>query len=240
MKSLMLFLTACVAASSFGQASFDYRAANIKVLELAPVQAAIGLTSTQHEQLKAYANAYDVKLNLERSKVVAQIKAQGRNYKGDGGQAAVMQLIVTLKKQVLGVLSARQLQRLRELSLQVEGLGAIVEDDAVRDRLGVTSAQAKQLAQAYQAGSDASDQIEKQLEQPILLQFKSRAQAAKTDADRKELEQEFEKRVDDARRAAAPSFERVQEKTKSQFLAILTASQQKAWKAMLGVPFRGR
>jgi ribosomal protein L3 len=240
MKSPFIVLVACLAAFSLAQssASFDYQVSNILILQLKSVQREIGLTTSQHQRLKSLGDAFDAKEGTILSQERAKLKAQGKKYAGDMGQAQITAIAKNLKKQVLAVLTPKQIKRLGELSLQNEGLVAIFEEDAVRTRLNISVAQATTLRDAYKQGLLASQKVAQKHEEPVVAKFKPKVQQAKTQAQQAELRKEFEAQIQTADAAAEPELNEIAAKTKRVFNSTLTATQMAGWKALLGTPFK--
>ncbi len=225
----LLYLAVCGFALAIGQDPFDLHASNVSLLQMKPIQKEIGVTEAQRAKMNAAAAVYTKEmtaLSAEVQKAAAQNHKPPANAKSRADAA-----LAKLNRAVLAQLSATQLKRLREISLQAAG-GAAMGDDVVAKRVGLDASQVKKIRAIYDAALKAAAALEQKEMDAALKDIKDKK--PKDDAEAKKLIAEAQKRAAAVRqRLAAPTNKlRVDAEVKS--MALLSTAQKSAWSALLG------
>ena len=231
MKRSLLLLPALLAAGiATAQDAFDFRVADVGLLQAKAIQTDVGITPAQRAKMNAAADAHKGRL-VEYDK---QLKALGAVAPD---KARLRAFFETLKKQVVAALTPAQLRRLRELTLQRLGLVSVT-DDAVAKRVGLSPAQIARLKSAFEAGRARFVAFQRSKADPILAPYRNRkpkdaAQAAKWN-------QEVQAKLRAAGAQAQPQLVAIGKSTDAAMLAVLTPKQRATWNALKGRPFKGK
>jgi hypothetical protein len=170
MISKMRFLTTLIILCSSVLANaaddFDLKVSNIDVLRDKNVQTELGITEGQRKTMNVYADKYTA---ANKAKVNEYQKAKKQMDKAfaDFG----MQQYVSLRTSVLKVLSANQIKRLRELTLQAAGPRALL-DKAVADKVGIPTADYKKFYAAIKEGDAKIAKIKGEVSKKIQDKYK--------------------------------------------------------------------
>ena len=232
---LLLFLCSglfALAASAKAVDAFDYHCADVALLQAKEIQKDLKINDAQRKKMNDAADTHRTRLSTyeqqQRAAKVKDTEAQQRTkLKGYYDE---------LKKSVLTQLSATQLKRLRELTLQRAGLTAIL-DKVVAQKLGMSDAQLDKYRKVFESGAEKAAALERQTLEPILNKYK--AMKPKTDAEKKSLQEKFQKEVAEAGKKAEPKMRALKNSTQKQLEAALTAAQRAKFKSLQGTPFKG-
>lgn len=220
-----------VSGAAFAADAFDTHAASIEILQLKPVQNEIKLTEAQRTKMNKFAETH-------RSQMVAyqnRLKAQAeKNPQVRPDQSVIQRYYQQLKKSVLASLSATQLRRLREISLQSAGVGALM-DDKVSARVGLSSAQLKKIRDTFLDGNKRAQAIQTTAAKPIVDKY--RGKKPKNNAEAQKLETAFRTEMQGASTKIAPQMRKLQADTANKMMAVLTAAQKQSFQALKGKPF---
>jgi hypothetical protein len=232
---LVLSLLFAVVAASWAQPkmdSFDLHVASLRILEDRQVQAEIGVSATQRAMMDQFANKY----NSDLRAYADQLKKQGKDpAKMTGPDDKMLGMLAKLKQNVMGVLSAGQLKRLREISLQAYALNGLM-DSVVAKRVGISEAQLKKMRATFEQGSKTANDMIQKVVSGVNAEFKNAA--PKTDADKKATLASYEQKTKAAMAKVEPDVQKVREATRQKILAMITAKQKAAFLALQGKPFK--
>lgn len=231
-KRICLLIVCLLAACSFAAQhidSFDAHVASIKVLEDKQVQAELGITAAQRAQMDTYADQF----NLQEKNYLAQLKAQGKPEPSSPDDRMIA-MVTTLKQKVLTVLTAAQLRRLREISLQAFGLNGLL-DETIAAKVGLSKDQVLKMRKIYEDGSaKASDMMSKAM-QPVDAKYKNAA--PKTAADKEKTKNAYLSDSNAAFNKVMPDVQKVRDQTEKQMLAVITPKQKATYLALQGKRF---
>ncbi len=224
-----IFFSAFVALAAHGlaQTDFDRQIVNIRILESKPIQAEIGITAAQRAQMNVAADAH-------RQKIAAYEKELQRTHAKPDGKR-IFGFFVELRKKVVAQLTAPQLKRLRELTLQSNGLASLA-DSAVAKRVGLSASQLKTIRSAIESDHKAIASIEESVAKPILARY--RGMKPSSPQQGKALEEKFHQEMTAASNRARPRLEAIVKKDRAKVLGALSPAQKATWQALLGKPFR--
>jgi hypothetical protein len=210
---------------------FDYHASNVRLLMSKAIQTEVGITEAQRAKMNVSADAHEKRIKAWADKMQ---KAGKRPAQTDPEFLALME---TLKKNVLGTLTASQTKRLRELSLQQVGLVAVL-DEKVAEKIGVSDAQLKKMRDLYSSGSkEAQALIQKEMK-AALASYEG--YKPKDDADKKRVEGEAQAKISATEKRIAPQVNKIRTGTRDKMLAQLSQAQKDKFKALQGKPFNGK
>lgn len=234
MRSFLLSIAMALAAAGVAQMDpFDYHCADLVLLQAKPVQTELVITEAQRKKMNDSAETHRVRLTTYD----AQQKAAKTKDTQPQIQTKLKGYYDELKRGVFGSLTAVQLRRLRELTLQRAGLLALL-DDKVATKIGFTGAAYTKFRTAFSDGAKQAQSIERTNLKPIFDKYEPRMRAAKTDADRKAIEGQMRPELDAAGKKISPQIQKLQSDTQQKLVAMLTAPQKSAWQALLGKPFK--
>ena len=227
LRSFTLILIGALVASLAHAAqhdSFDEKMSSVILLQSKVVQKELGVTTQQRAAMNKFADAHRLKLNAYYQQIQS---GQGKSAQISISAKDEQQLQVmfnTMKRGVLAQLSAAQLKRLREISLQTLDFTAL-GDQSVDSRIGLSGAQRTKVQAAITAG----------LKQANGVRNNAIANATKgvTSQD------EANRRAEAASDQTSPQVIQIRNGTKAKVMSLLTAQQRAKWQALLGKPFKG-
>jgi len=209
---------------------FYFHAADLGILQAKAVQKEIGITEAQRAKLNTFAARHTDHLKA----LAAEYKAAGKKEQDATKDPRLIGYFLELKKNVMAQLSAAQLKRLGELSLQHLGLASLT-DDQVGARVGLSAKQIESLRNYFEAGSKAYGEAEKAAASPVIAKYKDKHVNDQKAAEA--LQKQFDAEMGAAMRAAAPKLIALKSDTEKKMRAVMTAKQQADYKALLGKPF---
>lgn len=211
---------------------FDLHVASLRVLESRAVQKEIGISTAQRGMMDNFANKY----NADLKKYVEGLRKSGKDPSTlKGPDAGMLKLLATLKRNVMGVLSAGQLKRLREISLQVFGLNGLL-DDVVATKVGLSKEQLAKMRTTFEAGSKKANDMIAGAIVPVNNQFKNAK--PKTDAEKKQTLTAYEGKRKEALDKIKGPVDQIRKDTRGKILAILTPTQKSTYLALQGKAFK--
>ena len=197
--------------------------ADMKILQLKPVQKEIGLSEAQRSQMNVAADA-------ERSQAQAE-------YKRTSGKPDPKKMRVyygTLRVKVFAILTSGQLHRLAQLTLQETGLVALA-DQEVATAVGLSSGQLKKIRDTIVNQTKAFDSAEGSAKRPIFNKYKG--MKPKNKAEGEALQKQFTQELQAADAQLRPQVRAIMKKGTADILGILTPDQKAKWKQILGKTF---
>lgn len=210
---------------------FYFHAADVALLQVKSVQKELGVTEAQRARMNTFATQHTAKLQ--------QLEAEYEKAKKDPAQAQsdprLIGYFIELKKNVMAQLSAAQLKRLGEISLQNLGLAALT-DDRVGERVGLSKDTVVKMRRAYQDGGSKYALAERAAAKPVLEKYKDKN--AKDKAAMEAMQKQFDQELSAAMKKAQPQLTAVKAATEKSMRALLNAKQEAAYKALLGKPFK--
>lgn len=233
LKKAAIALFLVIAALCGAQAKldpFDAHCANILVLQSKPVQKELGITEGARAQLNVHAAWHQKELmTIDQEIKSGKVKSDDPALK-----SRVEAVYNLLKAKVLGVLTPKQVTRLREISLQNVGDAALC-DPVVAKRIGMSNAQTKKMQNAYKEGARKFAELESSEANAILAPYKDRK--PKDEAEAKRLNAEIAAKMKQAADKAKPKLDAIRATYSKKMKGILTSKQMAAYKALLGKPF---
>jgi hypothetical protein len=233
-----LFITVLASADQF-----DFLVANVSLLQDKAVQKELGVSESLRTKLNKHADWFNGQMKQMDQDLAA---ARKKNPKAKPSGDKIIGLQKQLKSKVLAELSARQVLRLREITLQEAGLSALL-DKTVADRVGLSAAQLKSLRDEWSRNEKKADaygkeggKIEEKAIQPVLAKYGKSQPKDKADAEKRRAEvqaalKKYEpqlKAVQEKINALGPSFESFVKKT-------CTTDQLSTFKTLQGPTFKG-
>jgi hypothetical protein len=220
---------------AFGQKPdpFDIEVSDYRIMLSKKVMVELGITAAQKAALNKKSEA-------ERLKVlpyVQQMQKEGKSEAMLQRDPKYIGYVREFRTQTLSVLTAPQLRRLRELSLQSVDLGGVL-NESVSKRIGMSPDQLKRARTVFQKGVKQSQDIVLAVNRAVISQYNNKH--VKTQAEATALNAEIEQK----RQAGIKGKERellyIQDQTNKQVLAVLTAKQLAAYRALQGKPFKAK
>jgi hypothetical protein len=221
----------CVPTPSTIADEFDRHVASIVLLQSRKVQADVGITPAQRKQLNVHADWHRAQLQSYEAEL-NRLRAAGKS--ADPNEKKLASLMGQLKTRVLKELTDAQTKRLREISLQVEGITALL-DPVVAGRVGLTAQQNKQLQSIFADAAKRGTTLQQQALDSAVKPFK--ASRPKNEREAHDLERKINQAIDAAQKRIEPQLQRIRAETHTLALKILTSQQVSAWKRLQGKPF---
>ncbi len=206
--------------------AFDAHCADLGVLMIKAVQKELGVTTAQRARMNVYADEHEKELR-DMAKKYQDVKVDTSKIRYD--------LYITLKVHVLEQLSAGQLKRLRELSLQRIGLVALC-DPIVSKRVGLSEAQTKKLRETYDAGYKLYQSTAQSALDKVLAPYKGTTPKSQAEADA--LKAKVQPKVEAARAVIKPKLEAIMKAYDTKMRSIMTAGQIATYESLRGKPFK--
>jgi len=235
MKAILLSVLVAVAA--MGQAvqldPFDYHCADVILLQDKGVQGELAITEAQRKKMNDAADTHRTRLTTYG----AQQRAAKTKDTPQQSTAKLKGYYDELKKGVFTALSAGQLKRLREITLQRAGLLALL-DDVVAKKIGLTGASHTKYRTTFSEGAKKAGDIERSALKPIFDKYEGRIKSAKSEADRKKVEAEMRPELEAAGKKISPQIQKLQADTQATLVGILSAQQKTAWQTLLGKQYK--
>jgi len=197
---------------------FDAHCADIMVLQTKKIQTELGVTKSQRQKMNVFAKKYDAKANALKK----ELKASGKR-----SDPRLLEYYDDLKIGVLGELTADQVRRLREISLQKFGLIALC-DPVVGKKLGLSDDQQKKLRSTYDEGKMKFDSTLARVYEP----YQNRVPKDKAEAEAIRVELKGKLSI-----AKFPLLS-IRDDYDKRMRAILTSNQKAAYAALLGKPYK--
>lgn len=230
-----LLLTLLVAMATIGSAQidpFDYHCADVVLLQAKEIQSDLGITEAQRKKMNDAAATHRTRLTTYD----AQQKGAKTKDTKEQATAKLRGFYDELKRGVFGSITAAQLKRLREISLQRAGLLALL-DDVVAKKVGLAGASLANFKTTFTEGAKSAATIERTNLKPIFDKYEPKMRAAKSDDERKQVEASMRPELEAASKKIAPQIQKLQGDTQKKLVAILTPQQKATWSALLGKPF---
>jgi hypothetical protein len=210
---------------------FDRHVASIVLLQSRKVQAEVGITPAQRKQLNVHADWHRAQLQSYE----AELKRLGAAGKpADPDERRLASLMGQLKVRVLKELTDAQTKRLREISLQVEGISALL-DPVVAARVGLTAKQNKQLQSIFADAAKRGTALQQEALDSAVKPFK--ASQPKNEREANDLERKINQAIAAAEKRIEPQLQRIRAETHALALKTLTTQQVAVWKRLQGKPF---
>jgi hypothetical protein len=230
-KGLSLFVLFLLSAVCFAVDSFDYHCANIAIMQDRNVQNEIGISADQRAKMNKFADAHR-----------ARMEAYGKKLAGKPPEGKVLQdYMEDLKRNVLSVMTAGQVKRLRELNLQAAGLLGLTDKD-VALKIGMTETQYNAFRQAYISGKTSAEKILRNVLLPInqkyqKLALKYKGSEKAHEAELKKLGEDFRAEAQAAQKKVQPQINSITRSTQQKLVGMITAKQKTTWTALQGKTF---
>lgn len=232
MKQLALALAVFAPALVLAQADFDSQYSNIRVLQDRSVQTELKVTEAQRQKLNRHATWHqgEIKKVEDAYRKANDGKAQPAPPPMDRIGALEQQL----RTRILRDLTATQRKRLREISLQVAGLPAVM-DEGIAKRIGLSASQLKTIRDRFAANNRQAEKIQADAIAPIRKKYENRKPKDQTEAQK--LQAEIQKEMEAAGKKVQPRLASLQQNWLDLVNRTMTPAQKKAWEGLLGRPF---
>lgn len=225
-----ILLTA-LALSAMSQAvvdEFDAYIADISILQLKPIQTELVVTEAQRNAMNKHADWF----NAQSQAVNNQVKA--KKMTAEEANKLMANHLVSMKQKIVGELTATQLKRLREITLQRDGLLPLL-DKKVADKIGMTEAQRKKLFDTYAANDKKAKEIQTTALKPIFDKYAKLT--PRDDAEKKKLSDQMNKELAAANEKIKPQLEKLGKEFSDLVDTTMTAGQKTAFTNLKGKPF---
>jgi hypothetical protein len=231
-RPLLLTSWFAVSAAVAAQDSFDSHAANIMLLTNRSVQAELRITEAQRAKLEEHADSFNADMKVVVDGAVREAEKAKRPPQLPEGR--VTEIHTRLKNRVVRVLSATQLRRLREISLQQAGFRAIA-DPVVARRLGLTAAQNQTVQRAMDSARAEAAKLQKEADDDLRKRFGNRQ--PKTDREREAMQKEFQAAIQQKSRELETKVEAIDRRYVAAVRAALTQAQRQQFQTLQGKAF---
>lgn len=229
-RSILGAVTLGLAVFASAQSAFHRDTADFSLLQVEAVKTELKLTPAQRTKMNQHAKAYnDFAATLEA-------KARKGTRPTEADQKRLQTLLGQLRDRVLKELTAAQLRRLSEISLQQGGI-VVVGSNEVSRQLKLSASQLKQIRDVISNGLKSSGKLMEDAQSRVDKQFANRK--PKNDAEREKLAKEYNARYEAEMKKVAPRVNAIAKDTETKVLGLMTAAQRTAWRNLLGVPFKG-
>jgi hypothetical protein len=228
MKHLLTLALFAVSTAALAADEFDFYFADISILQDKKVQAELKITETQRTNM----NKHAAWLNTQSQAIDTQVKGGKLTPENANKQMGVH--LGTLKKKICDELSAAQLKRLREITLQRDGLLPLM-DLKMGERIGLTKAQTQKLRDSYIANDKKAKDIQTAAYKPIFDKYA--AMKPKDKAEEQKLIDQRNKELEAAQKKIQPQLEALGKSYGTTVDTTLSKEQKDAFAALKGKPF---
>ncbi|MCH8979699.1 MAG: hypothetical protein IH945_10735 [Armatimonadetes bacterium] len=218
-----------VAASAFAADEFDMYVADIAILQAKAVRTELKITDT----IRAAMNKHAAWLDKQGADIDRLVRG-GTITVAEGNRRTKIHL-ATLKSKVLRELSGAQVKRLREITLQRDGLVPLM-DQRVSDKIGMTAAQLTKIREAYVANDNKAKQIQKAAFSPIFEKYGN--MKPKSESEKKRIEELANKELGVEKKRIQPQLEKLGKEFEALVAETLTKGQKDAFNKLKGTPFK--
>ena len=227
---LPLFLAATTCGAFAQQPDpFDLQVCNVLLLQAKEIQKEVGMTEAQRSRVQVFAEAFNKKKDTFLKAEKARRDKEGKNFQPN--EAKLRGMFSDFRGQVLNQLSAKQIKRLCQVTLQEVGMASML-DSNVAKKLNITEAQMQKLRAAYKDGITRSAQVSKAAVAPIDQEFRNK------DPKDPKMRDLFNQRMQAAEKKTLPELEKIKLSKRAKFRSILTAGQLAQWTALQGPPVK--
>ena len=220
----------CLAIVARAADSFDLEVANIALLQDKAVQAEVKITSSQHSKMTALADAFNKKNNDKISEYQKAKKPV------DGAfQSFMMKQQEEIRANVLNTLTADQVKRLRELTLQALGPRALVFKPVAK-KVGMSDAELQKLRAAITEGDQKIAKIKKQVSDKIRPKY-ANVKQPKTQKEAQELQAKLNQDINAEMKKHDAEMKAIIAASEKKTAAIVKKPYLDKLKALMGKPF---
>jgi hypothetical protein len=222
-----------VATVSFAQKgdSFDTHTADYRLLLSKKIQAEVGITAAQRDALNKAADHE----RAVATPYLQQLQKEGKDESFLRTDPKYAGFLLELRNNVFAQLSAAQLKRLRELTLQSVDIGGVL-DVIVAKKIGMSVDQLTKVRAIYDEGVKKSSAIVKQVDAKVLTPYKD--VHARTQTEQKALNTRLMSERSAELKKHKPEFDQIEKQTKGKVQTVLTPAQLAAYHALQGKPFK--
>jgi hypothetical protein len=228
MKHLLTLALLAVSTAALAADEFDFYFADISILQDKKVQAELKVTETQRAAMNKHADW----LNGQGKAIDTQVRS-GKLTADQANKQMGLNLGL-MKKKICDELSAVQLKRLREITLQRDGLLPLM-DLKMGEKIGLTKAQTQKLRDSYIANDKKAKDIQSATFKPILDKYA--AMKPKDKAEEQKLIDQSRKELAAAQEKIRPQLEALAKAYGATVDSTLSKEQKDAFAALKGKPF---
>ena len=208
--------------------NFDSEVASVILLQNKAVQREIGLTEEERARMNVYADEH-------RARLKAYYQELEKDHKTSADQGRLLEMFAVMKKGVIAQLTAAQLKRLREISLQSLDFEALA-DTTVANRVGLSPSEVKRVRAIVKDGLEKANGIRNKAISQAIGDLRNKKPKSQKEADA--IQSEAEQRAKAAVSRVSDQILEVGLKTKTQTLAVLSNGERAKWQELLGRPFK--
>lgn len=220
----------CLAVFARAADSFDLEIADIALLQDKAVQTEVKVTPAQRNKMNAFAEEFNKK-NNEKINEYQKAKKQV-----DGAfQSFMMKQQQEIRTEVLNTLTADQIKRLRELTLQALGPRALVFKPVAK-KVGMSDAELQKLRAAITEGDQKIAKIKKQVSDKIRPKY-ANVKQPKTQKEAQELQANLNKDINAEMKKHDAEMKAIIATSEKKTAAIVKKTYLDKLKALMGKPF---
>lgn len=227
-KPLLISLALFSAVAANAADEFDMYVSDVAILQIKEIQTELKITEGQRVAMNNHAEW----LNRKGGAINKEVADNRLTTAGANRQMASH--LANLKKKVLGELTDKQIVRLREITLQRDGLLPLM-DQKVSEKIGMTAAQLKLIRDTYVANDQKAKQVQQRALAPIFEKYGK--MKPKNNAEKKQLEAQANKEIEAEQKRLAPQLAKLGKEFEDFVKRILTKGQRDSFAKLKGKPF---
>ena len=228
LKLLTISSALALAGIALAQTSFDKEVCDITLLQTKEVKTELKVTQVQRDKMNSVSSSYNIV-----AKRVEEKMRKGQEPSADD-QKQMRTQFEKMRTGVLNILTPVQIKRLREISLQTAGLIALT-DPTVAKKVGISGGQMTKLKGYLKDSYEQVGKLTKGVQDKVEKEFKGKN--PKTDAEKRKLAEQYEKRMNEEMKKIAPKLEKIRNDGRTRIMNALSAGQRTIWNTLLGKPF---
>lgn len=209
---------------------FDVAVADVGLLQIKSVQGELKIGEEQRTRMNTHADAHQKALQAYREEVEKK--------KIDPAQAMqsekMAKIFNDLKKGVLSELTATQIHRLREITLQRAGIVAIGQVDVAK-RVGLNDGQLEKFRGIFQSDFQKVQKLREEAMKSALKEFEGKQPKSQEEANA--WRDQAQEKMAAVQKTLEPKIAALAKQTEAKLIAFLTPAQKENWKALQGASF---
>ncbi len=233
LKLLPVLALAVSAHVGFAQ-TFEEKVCDITLLMDRQIQNEIGVSEALRTKLNKHADEFNEK--AQKMQADYQKSAEGKNPPPPPPLAKLAELEAGFRKKILAELNTQQKKRLSEITLQVAGFTALL-NEAVAEKIGLNKAQIDKLRKAFEANAKEAQRLQQGAMKKIHDKYENEKPANEEEA--RKLQEKIAPEIEKAQKELEPKLLKLRGEFLTTVKKTVKAIQLNRFEALQGKPYKG-
>lgn len=236
MKSLRLLPVIAIALTSAVALAqtFEEKVCDITLLMDREVQNELGVSEALRTKLNKHADEFNEKANKLQAEY--QKSAEGKSEPPRPPVEKMAELEAGFRRKVLAELSTKQKKRLSEITLQVAGYTALL-NQTVADKIDLSKAQVEKLRKAFESNANEARRLQEGAMKKIYDKYGKEKPANEEEA--KKLQEKIQPELQKAQKELEPKLLKLRNEFITTVKKTVKAIQLNRLEALQGKPYKG-